>query len=149
VDTASALLLVLWLPLAAACGLRRVPAGCAVALHRGRRFRRTLGAGWHWVWPLLERLGPPVALLGHRIDAAAGGGARPCAEVYFQILEPGRTGDQLERVDSLVGQQAACILAAMSGDLRLDPVRLAGGLKAQLNSALNDAGLYVIRCQLR
>jgi hypothetical protein len=69
--------------------------------------------------------------------------------VYFQILEPGRTGERLERVDSLVGQQAATLLAAMPGDLPADPLRLAGGLKAQLNSALNDAGLYVIRCQLR
>src|SRR5687767_14569065 len=95
---ASTLLLAL-----AASGLRRVPAQRAATVRRFGRYRRTVGPGWHWLLPQLDKTGAEVELINHHLHVARADGE---AELYYQILEPAMTGETLERVDDFVADQA-------------------------------------------
>src|SRR6185503_17493882 len=85
--------------LAGLAGLRRVPLGTAATVHRRGKYRRTVAAGWHWLWPLGQKLSRPVDLIGHHLDVRTD---LTQAELYFQILDPGQTGAALEDIDALV-----------------------------------------------
>lgn len=127
----------------ALAGLRFVPEDAACSLHRWGRFRRNLGPGWHWVVPVVDQIAGRVHLIGHRVEL--GNSRFPQAEVYFQILEPQRTGAELERVDALVEQLAGERLAQLpEAEVRA----LAGRWKDELNRRLGQLGLQVIRCRL-
>lgn len=132
-----------------AASLRVVPAGYATGVYRFGRFHRALGPGWHVLLPLVDRLGRRVDMVGHRVSTELAEPQAARAEVYFQILEPGRVGAGLERVDALVGKRASDCLASLRGEPGSDPSRLAEGLKLHLNDSLRGLGLYVTRCQLR
>ena len=125
--------------LLAAFGLRRVPAHRVTSVHRFGRYRRTLGPGWHWIVPGLDRTRGEVDLVGHRLEVdglAAGSGA----ELYYQIVEPEKAGEALERMDDWVAGQAREALQgkALSSDQ----------LKSELNRRVARLGLRVIRCSL-
>ncbi|HET6604325.1 MAG TPA: SPFH domain-containing protein [Xanthomonadaceae bacterium] len=134
----------------AALAVRRVPEGRAYSVHRFGHFARSLGPGWHLVWPLVDRVARRVDLVGHHIDlhyererVAAD------AAVYYQILEPGRTGAALDDVDGVVQREAAEGFADLMPQLL--PGETGGGavrLKEELNRRLGNLGLRVIRCQL-
>ena|SRR5688572_26631482 len=125
-------------------GLRRVDDDSGVTVHRFGRYHRTLGPGWHWTLPAVERLGRPVRLIGHHVDVPAAGAH---ADLYYQILDPARAGPALEQSDELVQQQARAAMAA------LPPATESGrppaeALKAELNRRVARHGLRVIRCSL-
>lgn len=127
--------------------LRRVPEGYALSIQRLGRFRRTLGPGWHLTIPMLDRPGKRVTLLGHHLELHAGPNAD--ADVYYQILEPAQTGQAIDEVDALVGQEVRVRLEALSAEPgAADLVALAARLKDELNRRFSRIGLLVIRCQL-
>lgn len=129
--------------------LRRVPEGEAFTIQRLGRYLRTLGPGWHFTVPVLDRVRSRVRLLGHHVDIHVCRPGAADAEVYYQILEPGRTGQALEEIDLLVEREAVEQLAALAAenDAPSGPV-LARRLKEELNRHLGRLGLLVIRCQL-
>ena len=122
-----------------AAGLRRVPADAVLTVHRFGRYRRTLAPGWRWHWPLLDRLGPAVALTGHHLHVASAP-LRGEAELYYQILEPERTGQTLDQVDDWVAAQTRDALAQAGAS--------AEQLKAELNRRVGRLGLRIVRCAL-
>jgi regulator of protease activity HflC (stomatin/prohibitin superfamily) len=129
-----------------AAGLRRVPDGIGLTVHRFGRYVRTLPPGLHFVWPLLERIGRRVNLIGHQVDMPRITGTHCAATVYFQILDPARAGEQIERVDAMVELEARSRLRSMADDLEQGAdLRL----KMDLNARFSDLGLRVTRCQLR
>jgi regulator of protease activity HflC (stomatin/prohibitin superfamily) len=125
-------------------GLHYVDDNSGVTVHRFGRYVRTLGPGWHWILPAVDRLGRPVRLIGHHVDVPADGAH---ADLYYQILDPARAGAALDRVDALVEAQARDAIAAMP--LRPEPGRsLSELLKTELNRRVAAHGLRVIRCSL-
>ncbi|MCK7593598.1 hypothetical protein [Pseudomarimonas salicorniae] len=141
---AVSLALILVLPLLA---MRNVPTDRVVPVRRWGRFHRALGPGWHVVWPILDRAGPGVPLIGHRVTAADAADGQARAEVFFQILDPQLIGRDLERVDAIVSQAAVAQLTSLGAGI--DAATWAPEFKARLNRALQGLGLRVTRCQLR
>ncbi len=133
-------------------GLRRVPESEAWVVQRFGRYARTLRPGWRYVWPLVERVSQHVALIGHRIDlplqsGAAGNVTGQRATLYYQILEPERSGPQIADIDHVVevaAREQADALARAGRDLD----SMADRLKPLLNLQLGELGLRVTRCQL-
>lgn len=134
----------------AALSVRRVPEGRAYSVHRFGRFARSLGPGWHLVWPLLDRVAHRVDLVGHHVDLHYEHEPMAAdAAVYYQILEPVRTGAALDDVDGVVEREAAKGFADLMPQLL--PGEFGGAatrLKEELNHRLGSLGLRVIRCQL-
>jgi regulator of protease activity HflC (stomatin/prohibitin superfamily) len=133
---------------------RRVPEGQAWTVHRFGRYVRTLQAGRHAVWPMLDRIAQHVPLTGHHIELPTRefGGDRASADLYYQILDPLPTGNGLETVDEMVLRQADDALASVAAELPQQPedrsATLAEALKVELNRRLGSKGLRVIRCAL-
>jgi regulator of protease activity HflC (stomatin/prohibitin superfamily) len=125
------------LPILAA-GVCRVPDHRVLAVRRLGRYRRTLGPGWHWIVPGLDRAGAGVDLIGHHLHVRGPDSAQ--AELHFQIVEPEKAGDALEGVDALVAAQAREALGG--GD------RSPEWLKTELNRRVGRFGLRVIRCSM-
>lgn len=123
----------------ALAGLHRVPADVALTVHRFGRHHRSLGPGWHWLVPGIERVGHAVGLTGHHLHVP-GAGARGEAELYYQILEPEKAGAALDAVDDWVAAQARDALAQVSES--------ADQFKTELNRRLGGVGLRVVRCAL-
>lgn len=117
-----------------ATGLRRVPAQRVATVRRFGRYRRTVGPGWHWLLPI-DRTGKQVELINHHLHVAREHGE---AELYYQILEPEKAGETLERVDEFVAAQA---LEASHG-------RTTTEFKLELNRRVAPKGLRVVRCAL-
>lgn len=144
--------LLLLLPLAMALAmLRRVPEGHAWTVHRFGRYVRTLRPGIHAIMPGLDRIGRQVELIGHHIElpARALGIEGGNADLYYQILDPLPSGQQLETVDAWVQSQADDALVHMSAELPRQAMAshtVADALKAELNRRLDRMGLRVIRC---
>lgn len=144
-SVALSLCLLLCLPLLA---FRRVPDDRVVPVRRWGRFHRALGPGWHVVWPVLDKPGAGVSLIGHRVttvnETTGAGGAQ--AEVFFQIMDPALVGSDLERVDAIVSQAAALQLSKLGAGG--EGAGLAMEFKSKLNRTLQGLGLRVTRCQL-
>lgn len=121
-------------------GLLRVPAQRVLNTRRGGRYRRTLGPGWHWVVPGLERTGLQVDLLGHHVRVRGGIGGGKEADLYYQIMEPEKAGETLDRVDDWVSAQAHEAL----GQSDASPDQL----KSEINRRVARLGLRVVRCSL-
>ena len=121
-----------------AAGLHRVPAQRVLTVRRLGRYRRTLGPGWHWIVPQLERTGVQVHLIGHHLHVR--GGRRPeAAELYYQIMEPEKAGETLDQVDAWVtAQTREALVTGNTPDQ----------LKSELNRRVGRLGLRVIRCSL-
>ncbi len=133
--------------------VRRVPEGQAWTVHRFGRYARTLQPGMHAVWPGLDRIASHVELIGHRIElpARAFGADGGNADLYYQILDPMQTGQELESVDAMVQRQADDALASVAASLPQQSdssAPIADALKAELNRRLGRMGLRVIRCAL-
>jgi len=118
-----------------AAGLRRVPAQRAATVRRFGRYRRTVGPGWHWVLPQVDKTGPQVELINHHLQVPMADGQ---AELYYQILQPEMTGETLEHADEFVAAQANAAIDA----------RTTGEFKLELNRLVGPKGLRVIRCAL-
>lgn len=134
------LLIVAALPLAvAALGVRRVPAQRVLTVRRFGRYRRTLAPGWHWIAPGIDRAGVEVDLLNHHLHVSRADSSRQ-AEFYYQIVEPEKAGETLDRVDDWVATQAREAMA--------EPGQSPDQLKTELNRRVGGMGLRVIRCSL-
>ena len=134
------LLIAAALPLAiVALGLRRVPAQRVMTIRRFGRYRRTLAPGWHWVAPGIDRAGLEVDLINHHLHVSGADSSRQ-AEFYYQIVEPEKAGETLDRVDDWVASQAREAMAETG--------QSPDQLKTELNRRVGGMGLRVIRCSL-
>jgi len=134
-----------------ATGLRWVPEGTVCTVHRFGRFVRMLEPGLRWTFPFLDQIAHKVPMIGHQVRLPVqplDEGRQAQAAVFFQILEPSRTGVALDSVDALVESQAAACLAALAQRVAANDA-LAGELKAELNRHLSGLGLLVTRCHLQ
>ncbi len=131
-------------------GLRRVPEGTAFTVRRFGHYARTLGPGLRFALPMIERVSPPVALINHRIQLPldSRGDSTQRAALYYQIVEPERSGDRLDDIDALVEQEARRQLDLLRAAAGSDVELLSSGLKQALNTHLASLGLRVTRCQL-
>lgn len=132
------LLLMLFLLLGALAGVRRVSGQRVRTLRRFGRYRRVLGPGWHWVVPGLDQRGQGVDLIGHHLHVQ--GPDQSQAELHFQIVEPEKAGETLDRVDDFVAREA-CEALGLAG-------RSPEQLKTEMNRRIGRLGLRVIRCSL-
>lgn len=134
----------------ALASLRRVPQDRAYTVHRFGRFSRSIGPGFHVVLPVVERIGHRVELIGHHVQLhAERGPIQRDAAVFYQILEPERTGARLDAVDDFVKQEADALFADVVSR-ELDPDNGFGErLQAELNRRLSPQGLRVTRCRLQ
>jgi regulator of protease activity HflC (stomatin/prohibitin superfamily) len=131
-------------------GVRRVPEGTAFTVHRFGHYTRTLAPGLRFALPLIERVSAPVALINHRIQLPleSSDGAAQRAAFYYQIVEPERSGDQLDDIDNVVEREVRQMLDAVLDSAGRDVDALNGRLKQALNERLGGLGLRVTRCQL-
>jgi regulator of protease activity HflC (stomatin/prohibitin superfamily) len=136
--------------LAVLVSLRRVPQDRAFTVHRFGRFSRSLGPGVHVVLPLVERIGHRVVLIGHQVQLHADQGAtQRDAAVFYQILEPERTGACLDAVDDYVKHEADAIFAEVMTQGLETATGFGDRLQAELNRRLSPQGLRVTRCRLQ
>ena len=135
----------------ALAALRRVPQGEVHTVHRFGRYVRTLAPGFHLVWPLFDRVAARVLLIGHHLElpARAYGPMQAGGDLYYQILDPVRTGRALERVDSLVLDEAAAVLEEVANQGAQPEAGFgAEAFKKALNERMSGLGLRIIRCSL-
>jgi regulator of protease activity HflC (stomatin/prohibitin superfamily) len=119
-------------------GLRRVPAQRVLTVRRLGHYRRTLGPGWHWIAPGLDRAGLQVSLIGHHLHVRGDGDGE--AELYYQIVEPEKAGETIDQVDAWVTAQTREALQQTGSS--------PDQLKSELNRRVSRLGLRVIRCAL-
>lgn len=122
-----------------ALGLRKVPAQRVMTVRRFGRYRRTLAPGWHWMAPGIDRAGLGVDLLNHHLQVSGADSLRQ-ADFYYQIVEPEKAGETLDRVDDWVASQAREAMAETG--------QSPDQLKTELNRRVGGMGLRVIRCSL-
>ena len=132
------LLIALFLLMGALAGVRKVSSQRVLTVRRFGRYRRVLGPGWHWVVPGLDRRGRGVDLIGHHLHVQGPDHAQ--AELHFQIVEPEKAGEALDRIDEYVARQARDALGQAS--------RSPEQLKTEMNRRVGGLGLRVIRCSL-
>ncbi len=132
------LLVLLGLAALAALVVRRIPEGMVVTVQRVDGHARRLEPGLHLVLPLLERVRHRISLGGHvlMLDAPELRG-----RLYWQVLEPARAEDVIERAEALLAQTIAEVASSQRGAA---PAQL----KATLNQRLRDFGLLVTRLEL-
>lgn len=145
-------LLILLLPLLLIfliIGMRYVPEDTVLTVHRFGRYARTLTPGLRFTVPMLDKVAHRVRLVGHQIEVPLAGEAPARAAVYYQILEPERAGDALDRVDALVEQHTSRKLSNLALlDAANDAHQIAATLKDDLNQDLGVLGLRITRCKL-
>ena len=133
----------------AAICVRRIPEGQVYSLRRVDGNTRFLGAGTHFILPLIERVSHKMSLAGSRIDlsAALKSGEDCQASVYFQVLDPQRADQVIDSVDSLLRERAADLLCSHASPS--DPLERRLWLKQSLNAEVRERGLLVTRIDLR
>ena len=134
--------------LVAVC-VRRIPEGQVYSLRRFGGQIRFVGAGTHFVLPLVERVSHKMSLTGSRLDVNAPlrSGEDCQASVYFQVLDPQRADHFIESVDGLLRDRATHLLAG--DEVPADPLERRLWLKQGLNSEVRDRGLLITRIDLR
>ncbi|HET9034394.1 MAG TPA: hypothetical protein VFN25_16000 [Dokdonella sp.] len=129
--------------------VRRIPEGQVYSLRRLGGHTRFVGAGTHFILPLVERISHKMSLTGSRIDINAPlySGENCQASVYFQVLDPQRADHVIESVEPLLRDRATHLLASDSAPVDQLECRL--WLKQGLNSEVRERGLLVTRIDLR
>ena len=129
--------------------VRRIPGGQVYSLRRVGGNTRFIGAGTHFVMPLVERVSHKMSLNGSSLElrAALPSGENCAASVYYQVLDPQRADNVIETVDKLLRERASDLLG--SGALPADPMERRSWLKQSLNSEVRERGLLVTRIDLR
>ena len=133
----------------AAICVRRIPEGQVYSLRRLGGNTRFLGAGTHFVLPLIERVSHKMSLAGSRIDVSAAlvSGEDCLAAVYFQVLDPQRADQVIDSIDTLLRERAVDLLAGST--IPSDPLERRVWLKHSLNTEVRERGLLVTRIDLR
>jgi len=145
---------ILWTLLAAltvyavAC-VRRIPEGQVYSLRRFGGHTRFVGAGTHFMLPLIERVSHKMSLTGSHVEVAVclRSGEDCLASVYFQVLDPARADTVIESVDAILRERATDLLGSESMPNELHERRL--WLKQSLNTEVRERGLLVTRIDLR
>jgi regulator of protease activity HflC (stomatin/prohibitin superfamily) len=149
----------LWILLASAAlavlSLKRVPEGHAYTVHRFGAYRRTLGAGLHWILPLVDRIAHRVSLNGRsltlapRLVAELAPQAPPLqGRIYFQVLDAARADPEADHLDDVVLETFTRALRERPALLEQPAAEVNAQLKPLLNAELKLHGVAVIRCQL-
>jgi regulator of protease activity HflC (stomatin/prohibitin superfamily) len=133
--------------------VKRIPEGHVYTLRRwGRPQSRMLLPGTHMVLPLIERIVHKISLGGHTLRLDESVAVDPSApralhgSVYWQVLEPERVDDIIDRADELIRARTLLALqAAADEDERARNLRL----KQVLNAELRPRGMLVTRVDLR
>lgn len=133
---------------AAVC-VRRIPEGQVYSLRRVDGNTRFVGAGMHFVLPLIERVSHKMSLAGSRIEimATLGSGEQCETLVYFQVLDPQRADHVIESVDRLLRERATELLGSTA--IPSEPLERRLWLKQSLNAEVRERGLLVTRIDLR
>lgn len=148
----SSSMIVLMLIAGAGLGLasiRRIPEGKVYSMRRPGGHVRMLGAGTHFVMPLIERVSHKISLTGTAlpIEGASHAGEPLQGSVFFQVLEPERADVVIESVDGLLREHAATLMRSPA--LPVETAERRQWLKQQLNAEVRDSGLLVTRIELR
>lgn len=149
----------IWILLAssalAVLSLKRVPHGHAYTVHRFGAYRRTLGAGLHWILPLVDRIAHRVSLNGRsltlapRLVAELAPQAPPLqGRLYFQVLDAARADPEADHLDDVVLETFTRALRERPALLEQPAAEVNAQLKPLLNAELKLHGVAVIRCQL-
>lgn len=127
--------------------LRRIPEGQAYTLRRVGGHLRTVGAGIHVVWPLIERVTHKIRLLGNEVDVSAQGpGGDMKGRVYFQVIDAQRADALIDDIAELLRQRIPELTAGPCDDT--DPAIRGAHIKAELNHELRECGVLITRVQL-
>ncbi len=129
--------------------VRRIPEGQVYSLRRVDGQTRLVGAGTHFVMPLIERVSRKISLTGSTLEVAGAfeSGENYSGSLYFQVLDPERADHVIDSVDSLLAGRAVDLLASAS--MPADPFERRIWLKQHLNAEVRDRGLLVTRIDLR
>lgn len=129
-----------------AASVKRVPEGQAYTYRRMDGHIRTLGAGMHFVLPLIERVAHKIRLLGNVVDVdVAGQNATLRGQVYYQVLDAARADTIIDEVGMLVRKQLPALLDNAASDSAAERNL---HLKAELNRSLRERGVLITRVQL-
>ncbi len=133
----------------AIASVRRIPEGQVYSLRRVDGQTRIVGAGMHFLLPLIERVSHKISLTGSAlaIEGVSGSGERYRGALYFQVLDPARADIVIESVDQLLRERAQQLLA--DDDAPADAGERRGWLKHKLNGEVRERGLLVTRVELR
>lgn len=133
----------------AIASVRRIPEGQVYSLRRVGGQVRIVGAGTHFLLPLIERVSHKISLTGSALslDGALASGERCRGALYFQVLDPARADVVIESVDQLLRDRSFTLLA--SAQSPVDNGERPRWLKQILNSEMRDRGLLVTRVDLR
>ncbi len=130
--------------------VRRIPEGHAYTLRRIGGHMRTVGAGVHVIWPLVERVAHKIRLLGNVVEVTAqstsAAGSSLSGRVYFQVLDAERADGVIDGIADLLRQRIPELAAGACVEEDLAARNL--HLKAELNRDLRDRGLLITRVQL-
>jgi regulator of protease activity HflC (stomatin/prohibitin superfamily) len=132
--------------------VRRIPEGQAYTLRRFGHPSRVLGAGFHFVMPLVDRIGHKISLAGNVIEFRASkvaSDSAPCTEgcLYYQVLDAERADAVIDDVEALLRRKTLNIIA--QSPAANDSAQRDAHIKNELNSALRERGILVTRVQLR
>lgn len=127
--------------------LRRIPEGQAYTLRRVGGHMRTVGAGIHVVWPLIERVAHKIRLLGNEVEIAARiPGGEINARVYFQVIDAQRADALIDDLAELLRQRIPELTLGTCDET--DPALRATHVKAELNRDLCERGVLITRVLL-
>ncbi len=145
---------ILWIMLCmlvalAIASVRRIPEGQVYSLRRVDGQTRFVGAGMHFLLPLIERVSHKISLTGSAlaIDGASASGVPWRGALYFQVVDPARADFVIESVDAWLRETARALLARSDAPTEAGERRQ--WLKQALNAEVRERGLLVTRVELR
>lgn len=133
----------------AIASVRRIPEGQVYSLRRFDGQTRIVGAGMHFLLPLLERVSHKISLTGSALslEGATSAGERYRGALYFQVIDPARADGVIDRADALLREHACRLIDGREAPVDLGERR--AWLKQSLNDGLRERGLLVTRVELR
>ena len=141
-------LMVFSLAALAVASVRRIPEGQVYSLRRVGGQIRIVGAGTHFLLPLIERVSHKISLTGTalKLEGALSSGEGYRGALYFQVLDPARADVVIESVDQLLIERSQVLLS--SAELPTETAERRRWLKQTLNSEVHERGLLVTRVEL-
>lgn len=138
------------LALLVALSIRRVPEGHVYTFRRLGGHVRAIGAGMHFVLPLVERVAHKISLSGDAVDIdglEAANGERCRGTVYFQVIDPRRAETVFGDIGALLRETMRNLFADPAMPEAADARR--AWLKQSLNTQHRERGLLIARVDLK
>lgn len=128
--------------------VRRIPEGQVYSLRRVGGQIRIVGAGTHFLLPLIERVSHKISLTGTALplEGALSSGESYRGALYFQVLDPARADVVIDSVDQLLRERSQVLLG--SAELPTETAERRRWLKHTLNGEVRERGLLVTRVEL-